>query len=221
MNSHEGCVGFAWRCAGRRTVGWLCDIAIASTVVLLASMLGMATDARAMQRAIEIGGNHSTAMVSVPVGKSQDVRTNPGFTNINVADPDVADVNPLTDHSLSILAKKIGTTRVSVYAEGKKLIGIFDIEVNYDISRLVNELKRNFPGSHLRASSVNGRIMLSGEVTDAATLDKAVIIAKQFSPDIINTVSVMSPQQVMLEVRFVELSRTAGRELGVQWNVFN
>ncbi len=30
----------------------------------------------------------------------------------------------------------------------------------------------------------------------------------------------MSPQQVMLEVRFIELSRTAGRELGVQWNRF-
>ena len=29
---------------------------------------------------------------------------------------------------------------------------------------------------------------------------------------------VMQPQQVMLEVRFVEISRTAGRELGVQWN---
>jgi pilus assembly protein CpaC len=93
--------------------------------------------------------------------------------------------------------------------------------VNYDVSRLTNELKRNFPGSRMHASSVNGRIMLSGEVMDAATLDRAVVIAKQFSPDIINTVAVMSPQQVMLEVRFVELSRTAGRELGVQWNVFN
>jgi pilus assembly protein CpaC len=31
---------------------------------------------------------------------------------------------------------------------------------------------------------------------------------------------VMSPQQVMLEVRFIEISRTAGRELGVQWNTF-
>ena len=62
--------------------------------------------------------------------------------------------------------------------------------------------------------------MLSGEVTDATTLDKAVIIARQFSPDIINTVSVMSPQQVMLEVRFIEISRNASRELGVQWNRF-
>ncbi|MEI9805977.1 MAG: hypothetical protein WDN48_18365 [Pseudolabrys sp.] len=62
--------------------------------------------------------------------------------------------------------------------------------------------------------------MLSGEVADAATLDKAVTIARQFGPEIINSVSVSSPQQVMLEVRFVEISRTAGRELGVQWNRF-
>ena len=62
--------------------------------------------------------------------------------------------------------------------------------------------------------------MLSGEVADAASLDKAVTIARQFGPEIINTVSVMSPQQVLLEVRFIEISRTAGRELGVQWNRF-
>ena len=49
---------------------------------------------------------------------------------------------------------------------------------------------------------------------------KPVTIARQFGPEIINTVSVMSPQQVMLEVRFIEISRTAGRELGVQWNTF-
>jgi pilus assembly protein CpaC len=62
--------------------------------------------------------------------------------------------------------------------------------------------------------------MLTGEVADAATLDQAVTIARQFGPGIINAVSVMSPQQVMLEVRFMEISRNAGRELGVQWNRF-
>jgi pilus assembly protein CpaC len=53
------------------------------------------------------------------------------------------------------------------------------------------------------------------------TLDKAVIIARQFGPDIINTVNVLQPQQVMLEVRFIEVSREASRELGVQWNLFS
>jgi len=187
---------------------------------MAATLLFMAGDAYAQDHVIQISGNTHTAMVSVTIGKSQDVRTETSFVDVMVGDPEVADVNPLTDHTLSILGKKIGTTRVQVYSEGKKLIGIFDVEVQYDISRLVNELKRQFPGSHLHASSVNGRIMLSGEAVDAATLDKAVIIARQFSPEIINSVSVMSPQQVMLEVRFIEISRTAGRELGVQWNTF-
>ncbi len=223
MNKYnETNVGFGWRSADRTTKrgGWLRDLAIALAIALAASILGMIGDAHAQSRSIQIAGNNRTVMVTVPIGKSEDVRTDTSFVDITVGDPEIADVNPLTDHALSILGKKIGTTRVSVYTEGKKLIGIFDVEVSYDITRLTNELKRRFPGSQLQASSVNGRIMLSGEVVDAATLDKAVTIARQFGPEIINTVSVMSPQQVMLEVRFIEISRTAGRELGVQWNRF-
>jgi pilus assembly protein CpaC len=221
-NNNEYAAGFACRHSDRTTSrgNWLRDLAIALVVALAATLLLMAGDAYAQDRVIQIAGNTHTAMVTVTLGKSQDVRTGSSFVDVMVGDPDVADVNPLTDHTLSILGKKIGTTRVQVYAEGKKLIGIFDVEVNYDISRLTNELKRRFAGSHLQASSVNGRIMLSGEVTDATTLDKAVTIARQFGPEIINSVSVMSPQQVMLEVRFIEISRNAGRELGVQWNTF-
>ena len=224
MNNKQNsyAAGFAWRHWDRASGagGWLRDLAIALAIGLAAAILGFAADAHAQERAIRIGGNNRTAMVLVTIGKSQDVRTDQSFVNVTVGDPDVADVNPLTDHSLSILGKKIGTTRVSVYAEDKKLVGIFDVEVTYDISRLSNEIKRRFPGSHVQASSINGRIMLSGEVADAATLDKAVTVARQFGPEIINSLSVMSPQQVMLEVRFIEIARTAGRELGVQWNHF-
>src|SRR5262245_20294707 len=214
--------GFGWRRGDRTTKrgGWLSDLAITLAIALAASILGLIGDAYAQSRTIQISGSNRTVMLTVPIGKSEDVRTDSSFVDLIAGDPEIADVNPLTDHALSILGKKIGTTSVSVYAEGKKLVGIFDVEVSYDITRLPNELRRRFPGSQLKASTVNGRIMLSGEVVDAATLDKAVTIARQFGPEIINTVSVMSPQQVMLEVRFVEISRTAGRELGVQWNRF-
>ncbi|HZT26277.1 MAG TPA: type II and III secretion system protein family protein [Pseudolabrys sp.] len=222
MNNNDYVAGFSWRGPDRsaKRGSWLRDIAVALAIALIAAALGMATQARAQEHVVRIAGEHRTASVMVSIGKSQDVRTDQSFVDVTVGDPEVADVNPLTDHTLSILGKKIGTTRVSVYAENKRLVGIFDIEVSYDITRLTNELARRFPGSRIRASSVNGRIMLSGEVADAATLDKAVTIARQFGPEIINSVSVMSPQQVMLEVRFIELSRTAGRELGVQWNRF-
>ncbi len=219
---NEFAAGFAWRRADRTKTagGWLRDLALALAIAIAAGLLGMIGNAHAQDRALKIGGSNRTTMLTVPIGKSQDVRTDQSFVDVMVGNPDIADVNPLTDHSLSILAKKIGTTRVSVYSEGKKLIGIFDVEVTYDVTRLSNELRRRFPRSHIKASAVNGRIMLTGEVADAVSLDQAVTIARQFGPEIINSVSVMQPQQVLLEVRFIEIARNADRDLGVQWNRF-
>lgn len=196
------------------------ELALALAVALAASLFLAAIDAKAAPRRGDEASLAGTSNVAIIVGKSLDIRTTASFVNIAVGDPDIADVNPLTDRSLSILGKKIGTTRVTIYDEQKRLVGIYDIEVTYDVSRLINELRRRFPQAKLRASAVNGRIMLAGEVPDAVTLDQAVTIARQFGPDIINAVSVMAPQQVMLEVRFIEISRTAGRDLGVQWNRF-
>ena len=50
------------------------------------------------------------------------MRTDQSLVDITVGDPEVADVNPLSDHTLSILGKKIGTTRITVY--GLSLIHI-------------------------------------------------------------------------------------------------
>jgi pilus assembly protein CpaC len=172
------------------------------------------------QRLLQISGAKRTVSVNVAVGKTEDVRIDNPFVEVTVGDPEVADVTPLTDRSISILGKKIGTTRVTVYGEGKRQIGIFDVEVSYDVSRLSTEIRR-IVGPGIRVTSVNGRIMLSGMSPDAVTLDKAVTIARQFAPDVINTVQVAQPQQVMLEVRFIEATRKAGRELGVQWKGLN
>src|SRR5260221_2139908 len=207
----------AWRLRAWRLKAWRSLIAAA----LLAALGGAidANDAMA-ERVIQIAQAKRTATITVYIGKSEDVRTETSFVELTVGDPEVADVNPLTDRRLSILGKKNGTPGVSAYAEGKKLIGIFDVEVVYDTSLVNTEIQRRFPYAKLRVTAVNGRLMLSGTAPDGPTVDKAVTIAKQFGQDVINTVEVLSPQQVMLEVRFVEAKRTAGRELGVQWNVF-
>src|SRR5882724_8691304 len=188
---------------------------------MLAAFGGAIVTSTAMaERVVQIAQAKRTATITVYIGKSEDVRTETSFVELTVGDPEVADVNPLTDRSLSILGKKNGTTRVSAYAEGKKLIGVFDVEVVYDTSLINSEIQRRFPYAKLRVTAVNGRLMLTGTAPDGPTVDKAVAIAKQFGPDVINTVEVLSPQQVMLEVRFIEANRNAGRDLGVQWNVF-
>jgi pilus assembly protein CpaC len=195
--------------------GWIRALLAASVMLALAPALHA-------EGRLALASPVHTATVTVTIGTSEDVRTDQKLTDITVGDPNVADVSPLTDHSLSILGKKIGTTRVTVYDANKSPIGIFDIEVTYDISRLATEIRR-VTGGGIRVSSVNGRIMLSGTSGDAATLDRAMTIARQFGPagiDPINAVEVLQPQQIELDVRFIEVDRRAGRDLGVQWNAF-
>jgi pilus assembly protein CpaC len=218
----RGRSGDAGRGAGRnwqeqiRLLASLALVALCAGAVLLGP--GSLRDANA-QRLLQLTGAKRSVSVTVAVGKTEDVRIDSAFTDITIGDSEVADISPLTDRTLSILGKKIGTTRVTLYGEGKTQLGLFDIEVTYDVTRLAAEIGR-FSAGGIKVSSVNGRVILSGSVHDAATLDKVVVIARQFAPDAINAVQIMQPQQVVLEVRFVEASRQAGRALGIQWNSF-
>jgi pilus assembly protein CpaC len=212
--------GDAGRGAGRnwqeqfRLLASFALLTIGASAILLAP--GSLREASA-QRLLQISGAKHSVAITVAVGKTEDVRIDAAFTDITIGDSEVADISPLTDRTISILGKKIGTTRVTLYSEGKMQIGIFDIEVTYDVTRLAVEINR-FSEGGIKVSSVNGRIMLSGTARDAVTLDKAMTMARQFAPDPINTVTVSEAQQVMLEVRFVEASRQASRELGITWN---
>jgi len=193
-------------------------LTLISALLFAGAALQPATSAKAAEVKLVQMGKRATG-INVVIGKSEDVRTDQSFMEVIVGDPDIADVNPLTDRTISILGKKIGTTRVTVYAEGKKQVGIFDVEVSYDVFKLGAELTRQFPRAHIKVQPINGRIMLSGTAPDAVTVDKAVTIAKQFGNDVINSIGVTQPQQVLLEVRFVEAQRNASRELGINWKI--
>ncbi|MGB6536818.1 MAG: type II and III secretion system protein family protein, partial [Xanthobacteraceae bacterium] len=169
---------------------------------------------------LALAGPVSSATARVTVGQSQDVRTSRSFADIMVSDPDVAVVSPLTDRSFSILGKKIGATRVTAYDQNKQPVKIFDVQVSYDLSGLSSAIVQ-FAGPGIKVSWINNHVLLSGVAADAATLDRAVMIARQFDKEAIDTVRVAQQQQVMLEVRFIEASRSASRELGVQWNAFS
>lgn len=78
-NHNDISAGFSWRAADRSTKrgNWLRDLAIALAIAMAVSILGMIGDAYAQlqTKTIQISGNNRTAMVTVPIGKSQDVRS--------------------------------------------------------------------------------------------------------------------------------------------------
>jgi len=64
---------------------------------------------------------------------------------------------------------------------------------------------------------------LSGSVADAVGADRIVTLARSIvkGSDVINAMTVASPQQVMLKVRFLEADRSAERDLGIKWFASN
>src|SRR6185312_11226440 len=91
--NNEYAAGFAWRRADRTSKrgNWLVDLAVALAISVAATLLCMIGDAHAQQRLIQIAGANRTVMVTVTIGKSQDVRTETSFVDISVGDPTVAD----------------------------------------------------------------------------------------------------------------------------------
>jgi pilus assembly protein CpaC len=187
--------------------------ALLGSALLTASIPVFTPGAVAQTRQIRLAG--TPASIKVVHRTSQTVRTDQGFTDIVVGDPDIADAVPLTDRSVYILGKKIGVTSVSLYDADKKLVGVLEIDVTQNAPRAAEDIRRS-GDSGIQAGTQAGRIVLNGEARDAVAADRAARIASSHGGTVINQMRVRGPQQVMLEVRFIEISRSAGRDLGVR-----
>ncbi|MGA7325184.1 MAG: type II and III secretion system protein family protein, partial [Rhodomicrobium sp.] len=158
--------------------------------------------------------------VQVVLNKSENVKVAYPFSEALIGNPNVADVVPLTNQSINILGKKIGVTRLSLLDTKKQVLGIVDIQVTHDIDALRIFLRQSPEYGRIRATSVNGKVLLTGIAPNAVVMQRVVSLAEQFAPgDVTNAMSVAAPQQVLLEVRFIEADRTVVRGLGVNWAV--
>ena len=152
--------------------------------------------------------------MKLTVNKSQTVRVATGYTEVLVGSSEIADVLPLSDRTLYLLGKKVGTTNVSLIDAEKRLVGLIDIEVQPDVQAIESQVRQSTGEGRLRIGSEGERIVLSGVANDGPTIDRAMQVAP---PGTVNIARLNSPQQVMLKVRFVEVNRTAGRDLGVRF----
>ncbi len=156
--------------------------------------------------------------VQIVLHKSETVRVDFPYGDALVGDPEIADVVPLTNQTIYILGKKIGVTRLSLLDAKKQVLGVVDIEVTYDLDILRSKLQGNPNFSKIHVSSVNGKVLLTGVAPDAVVLQQILTLAEQLAPkDVTNGMTVAAPQQVMLEVRFIEADRDLNRAIGVNW----
>lgn len=170
------------------------------------------------ERTISFSEGSGVNKINLPVGQSRTLQSDDQLGELVVGDSEVADVFPLTSTSLYVLGKAQGTTNIAVYDPERRLLGMIEVEVGINSSDLGLAIRQAAPRARVQVQSVNGRLRLSGTAPDAPTLQKILQIASQYGSDrIINSIRVTGAQQVMLEVRFIEANRNAGRELGISW----
>ncbi|MGY8685645.1 type II and III secretion system protein family protein [Bradyrhizobium sp. UFLA05-153] len=196
-----------------------------SVIVLGAALaaFGAANGAGAADRQSSSGGVFVSELgdvqrVKVIVNKSRTFRVETAFSTIVSGSPDIAEVRSLSDHVIYVQGKQTGTTNVILFDNSMKQIGILDVEVTIDTGNLQQSIQSSTGTRGIRVSASEGQVILSGTAADAVAAERAMAVATGTVPKgavVVNAMNVAAPQQVMLEVRFLEVARSAGRELGV------
>jgi pilus assembly protein CpaC len=202
-----------------------CSFMLVGAIATIASTAEVAMAQRAGPRAtpsIQVE-EAATRHVTVTQFKSRTVRLDRPFTSTVIGAPEIADVLPISDRVIYIQGKKLGTTNISAFDKDKRLIAVLDVEVAIDTQSIAAQIRSGTGAGGIRVGSANGQVVLSGEARDAVVAERALTIAKAATPNapVINAMRVSASQQVMLKVRFLEASRDAGRDLGINWFVAN
>jgi len=191
---------------------------------LLALTIVMGESAMADKRQrplIDLGRQDSTPIeLQLMVDKARTVACDKEFIEVLVANPAIADVVTISNKQLYVLGKAAGITNISLVGPDKRVLGVVQVEVAHDLRDMTHRIRELIPDGDIVVTSIKGKVLLSGTVRDTVSLSRAMAIAEQFAPGAVtNTLVVRGSQQVSLEVRFVEASRDAQRDLGIGWDV--
>jgi pilus assembly protein CpaC len=164
------------------------------------------------------------AQTSVPlrvmVGKSLLVNTSDRLKRVSVTDPAIADALVVTPNQVLIHGRAPGEVSLLLWDEQERSRS-FDLRVDVDSTAAAEEMKRIFPDQDIKLSSSRSAIVLSGHVETKEAAERAGAVASAYSKNIINVLSFgpVGAQEVLLEVKFAEVDRTALLQLGL--NIFS
>lgn len=179
-----------------------------------------------------VGAVRESTSVSVPLGKSLLVPMPEPVRNRTIGNPAVAQATMVSPQTLYILGLAVGTTNMIV--QGKSgACRVIDVAVGADAGGLQASLTQLMPGERdIHVSTAAGTIVLAGTVSSSMAAQQAVQIARAYGDSagdpagggkagggVLNMLNVTSPQQVMLEVKVAEVSKTLINQMGSALNI--
>ena len=160
--------------------------------------------------------------VSLLVGRSAVIDVGTPITRVSLTSADVADALVTSPSQLLINGKTPGTISMFVWDRGGSLRR-YEVVVQRDLARLGEQMRELFPGEQIAVQSNGKNVVLTGLVSHKDVIEKAISVAAGYveKRDEVTPLLQLQPgartPQVLLRVRFAEVSRNALTELGASF----
>ena len=158
----------------------------------------------------------SGAPLRVMVGKSLLINTSERLRRVSVTDPNVADVQVVTPTQILVHGRSAGEVSLLIWDELERSRS-FDLRVDVDVTAAAEEEKSVFPDEQIVVTPSRSAIVLSGHVSSEDVMKRAGSIAEAYSKNVVNvlTFGPSGAQEVLLEVKFAEVDRSAVSQFGI------
>jgi pilus assembly protein CpaC len=162
----------------------------------------------------------SADSVRLLVGRSTIVNVGKPIARVSLTSADIADALVTAPNELLINGKAAGTISMFVW-DRAGAIRRYEVIVQRDLARLSAQLKELFPKESIEVRANGRTAVLSGDVSSKDVAEKMAALAGSFVDSKEELVSLLQvgaagrSNQVLLRVRFAEVSRSAMTELGV------
>jgi pilus assembly protein CpaC len=160
--------------------------------------------------------------IDLLVGRSTILNVGSAIARVSLTVPDIADAMVTAPQQLLIHGKTPGTISLFVWDRAGG-IKTYEVSVRRDLSHLAEQLRNLFPGEPVTVAGSGKDVVLSGTVSSKYVIDKAAEVAGGYVEKKENVVNLLkqaegvASNQVLLRVRFAEVSRNALQELGASF----
>ena len=151
----------------------------------------------------------------VLVGKSIVINVQTPLTRVLSSNPAAVETMATSPTQVVIEGKAAGASSLILWdASGRSQV--FDVVTDIDIAGLRNAIQKTYPNQHLEVDADGGRLLLTGTASNPHIVEDLGKMAGAYSKDVVNSIRVpiIHDRQILLEVRFAEVDRTAISQLG-------
>jgi Flp pilus assembly protein, secretin CpaC len=155
-----------------------------------------------------------SGVLNVPMNRAVVVESDEPFAEISVANAEIADISTLSDRSIYVLGRTPGLTTMTLLAPNGTLITNVQVQVTPDVTEFKERLRQIMPNEAIEVRTANDGIVLSGVISSVTMMERAVELAERYAPGrVSNLLNIGGTQQVMLKVRFAEMTRSVSKNL--------